>query len=138
MSEIITDLGFDSKSLWQPKGFEPHPYPESTWPHLAGLQLKRLTEIEGEDLTPLQEGVKRPMAEGAFRHFHNDKIEKLAHMWVLISRSIAGGMWMGWPNDDYDFPALVLAWEAGAELTGTEAFFPTISCGLPQRGQKAS
>jgi len=111
MSEIITDLGFDSTSLWQPKGFEPHPYPETTWPHFKDLGLKRLTEIEGHDLTPLQQGVKRPMAEGKFLHFYNDKIEKLAHMWVLISRSIAGGMWMGWPNDDYDFPALVLAWE---------------------------
>ncbi len=111
MSEIITDLGFDSKSLWQPKGFEPHPYPESTWPCLKELGLKRLAEIEGEDLTVLQDGVKKPMAVGAFRHFYNDKIEKLAHMWVLISRSIAGGMWMGWPNDDYDFPVLVLAWE---------------------------
>jgi len=111
MSEFITELGFDSKSLWQPKGFEPHPYPEATWPHLKDLQLKRLTEVEGEDLTALQDGINRPMAEGAFRHFYNSKIEKLAHMWVLISRSIAGGMWMGWPNDDYDFPALVLAWE---------------------------
>ncbi len=111
MSEIITDLGFDSKSLWQPKGFVPSPYPETTWPHFEGLDLKKLNEIEGEDLTPLQNGVNKPMVEGAFRHFYNDKIEKLAHMWVLISRSIAGGMWMGWPNDNYDFPALVLAWE---------------------------
>lgn len=111
MSDIITELGFDSKSLWQPKGFEPHPYPETTWPAFEGLCLKKLTEIEGEDLSPLQDGVKKPMCEGTFRHYYNDKIEKLAHMWVLISRSIAGGMWMGWPNDDYDFPALVLAWE---------------------------
>lgn len=111
MSDIVTDLGFASKTLWQPKGFEPQPYPESTWPHVKELDLKRLTEIEGEDLTPLQEGVKKPMAEGLFRHFYNEKIEKLAHMWVLISRSIAGGMWMGWPNDEFDFPALVLAWE---------------------------
>jgi hypothetical protein len=32
MSEIIIDLGVDSKSLWQAKGFEPHTFPESTWP----------------------------------------------------------------------------------------------------------
>jgi hypothetical protein len=111
MSEIITDIGFDSKSLWQPKGFEPHPFPESTWPLLKNLNLKRLTAIEGEDLTPLQENFKLPMAEGTFRHFYNEKIEKLALMWILISKSIAGGSWMGWPADDYDFPALVIAWE---------------------------
>ena len=53
MSDIITDIGFDSKSLWQAKGFEPHAFPESTWPHLRELQLKRLTSAEGEDLTPV-------------------------------------------------------------------------------------
>ena len=61
MSDIITDIGFDSKSLWQAKGFEPHPFPESTWPLFRELQLKRLTSVEGEDLTPVQEMVKRPM-----------------------------------------------------------------------------
>lgn len=111
MSDIVTDLGFDSKTLWQMKVFEPHPYPEATWPLLKGLNLKRLTTLEGQDLTVLQAGIKKPMIEGTFRHFYNEKIEKLAHMWVLISKSIAGGMWMGWPNDDYDFPALVMAWE---------------------------
>ena len=54
MSEIITDIGFDSKSLWQPKGFEPHPFPETTWPLFKELNLKKLTEIEGDDLTPVQ------------------------------------------------------------------------------------
>ena len=95
MSDIVTDIGFDSKSLWQPKGFEPHTFPESTWPLFKDLDLKRLTEVEGEDLTPVQEFFKRPMCEGTFRHFYNDKIEKLALMWVLISRSIAGGSWVG-------------------------------------------
>lgn len=111
MSDIITDIGFDSKTIWQARGFEPHAFPEATWPHVRDLNLRGLTQIEGEDLTVLHAGVKRPMAEGVFRHFYNDKIEKLAHMWVLISQSIAGGMWMGWPNDEHDFPALVLAWE---------------------------
>jgi hypothetical protein len=110
MSEIITDLGFDSKSLWQPKNFEPHPFPESTWPFFKGLNLKLLTEIEGQDMTPLLE-IDRPMTFGTIRPYGSDKIEKLTTMWVLISKSIAGGFWMGWPNDDYDFPALVLAWE---------------------------
>ena len=82
MSEFVTDIGFDSKSLWQPKGFEPHTFPESTWPLLKDLNLKTLTEIEGEDLTPVQGMVKQPMATGTFRHFHNDKIEKLALMWL--------------------------------------------------------
>ena len=111
MSAFVTDIGFDSKSLWQPKGFEPHTFPESTWPLLKELNLKSLTEIDGEDLTPVQGMVKQPMATGTFRHFHNDKIEKLALMWLLISRSIAGGSWVGWPTDDYDFPALIIAWE---------------------------
>jgi hypothetical protein len=111
MSDIITELGFDSKTIWQMKNFEPHPYPEKTWPLLKDLGLKRLEQIEGEDLRVLQDGVDRPMIKGAFRHFYNDKIEKLAHMWTLISGSIAGGMWMGWPNENYDFPALVMAWE---------------------------
>jgi hypothetical protein len=111
MSDIITEIGFDSKSLWQAKGFEPHAFPESTWPHFRELQLKRLTSVEGEDLTPVQEMIRRPMCEGTFRHFHNQKIEKLALMWVLISKSIAGGSWVGWPTDDYDFPALIIAWE---------------------------
>ena len=91
MSEIITEIGFDSKSLWQPKGFEPHPFPESTWPIIKELGLKRLTETGSEDLTPTQEMIKRPMAEGTFRNFYNEKIEKLALMWLLISKSIAGG-----------------------------------------------
>ncbi len=69
MSEIITDLGFDSKSLWQPKGFVPSPYPETTWPHFEGLDLKKLNEIEGEDLTPLQNGVNKPMVEGGLSSF---------------------------------------------------------------------
>ena len=47
MSEIITDIGFDSKSLWQPKGFEPHSFPESTWLILRELNFKKLAEIEG-------------------------------------------------------------------------------------------
>ena len=111
MSDIITDIGFDSKSLWQTKGFEPNPFPESTWPLLKELNLKKLTQVEGEDLTPIQGMVKQPMAEGTFRHFCTEKIEKLALMWLLISKSIAGGSWVGWPNDDYDFPALIIAWE---------------------------
>jgi hypothetical protein len=111
MSDIVTDLGFDSKSLWQPKGFDPHPFPERTWPLLKELNLKRLTEVEGEDLTPIQGMIKQPMAEGTFRNFCNEKIEKLALMWLLISKSIAGGSWVGWPNDGYDFPALIIAWE---------------------------
>ena len=111
MSEIINDIGFDSKSLWQPKGFEPHTFPESTWPIIKELDLKKLIEIEGEDLSPVQEMIKRPMAEGTFRHFYNEKIEKLALMWLLISKSIAGGSWVGWPSDEYDFPALIIAWE---------------------------
>jgi hypothetical protein len=111
MSEIITDIGFDSKSLWQAKGFEPHPFPESTWPLIKDLNLKKLAAIEEEDLSPVQEMIRRPMAEGTFRHFYNEKIEKLALMWILISKSIAGGSWVGWPNDEYDFPALIIAWE---------------------------
>lgn len=111
MSEIITDIGFDSKSLWHAKGFEPHPFPESTWPLIKDLKLKKLAAIEEEDLSPVQEMIRRPMAEGTFRHFYNEKIEKLALMWILISKSIAGGSWVGWPNDEYDFPALIIAWE---------------------------
>ena len=111
MSEIITDLGFDPETIWKMKNFDPHPYPQKTWPLLKDLGLKKLEEIEGEDLRVLQEGITKPMIKGAFRHFYNDKIEKLAHMWVLISGSIAGGMWMGWPNENYDYPALVMAWE---------------------------
>ena len=50
MSEFITELDFDSKSLWQPKGFEPNPFPEKTWPLIKELDLKSLTQVEGEDL----------------------------------------------------------------------------------------
>jgi len=63
MSDIVTDLGFDSKSLWQPKGFESQLYPELTWPYLKELNLKRVSAIEGEDLTLLQEGVIMPIVD---------------------------------------------------------------------------
>lgn len=111
MNELITDLGFDPKTLWQAKGFEPLPFPEKTWPLIRKLGLKNLTEVEGEDLREIQKRIDRPMITGIFQHFSNEKIEKLALMWVLINKSIAGGSWVGWPRDGYDFPALVIAWE---------------------------
>ena len=129
MSDIITELDFDSKSLWQPKGFDPHPFPEKTWPLIKELGLKSLTQTEGEDLSEIQEKFDKPMITGTFRHFTNDKIEKLALMWVLISKSIVGGSWVGWPRDGYDFPGLVIAWEESKKrLHIIIDLVPTVDC----------
>ena len=111
--EVILDI----PSL---RTFNPQQTVRAFWEIFREYDFDPLEEFDGINIAQHKKAVAERAAEqgmssmakrGGTQYLKNNKIEKLHFGWTIIRDAMLISTCMGWPSDDYDFPALAITWD---------------------------
>ena len=104
------------------KDFKPQQTTKAIWEVLKDYDFEPLEEIGGINVAQHKKEVEEKLKEKGFpprkgggQYFKGEKIEKMNFGWIIIRDAMLIATCMGWPTDDYDFPALAVTWDESAK-----------------------
>ncbi len=123
------------------QGFEPQQTARAVWEVFKEYDFKLLEEVNGiniaQHMKERDEKLKEkgmPPMKGDRLYLCNDKIEKLGFGWIIIRDAMLISTCMGWPRDNYDFPALATTWDENKKHVHMIAdFMPLVDLTMNER-----
>lgn len=94
------------------EGIKWTPYLEKMGEQIDQLKPGKLKEWKGQDLTPALE-FKTPQAQGRFKVYSNEKLEKIAIGTINLNEVTHCGFCTIFPKEDGDLPIFISQWEEG-------------------------